>query len=259
MSNVSDRIHQLNDRIAPLKEQIIRHPLYESINSPEDLQCFMKYHVFAVWDFMSLLKALQRETTCISLPWMPKGDPEIRYFINEIVLGEECDLDRNGNRKSHFEMYLEAMHQNKADTAWINTFIDKIHSNTSIEDLIKSSDIPVAIKQFMLHTFEIANSQKSGQIAAVFTFGREDLIPEMFTSIVNELYKDRQEEISNFKYYLERHIEIDGNHHSQLALKMTTALLGSDEKAWEQAEIAVVKALKNRISLWDAIHKEIIN
>ncbi|MEY5131442.1 MAG: hypothetical protein RL734_1509, partial [Bacteroidota bacterium] len=92
--------------IESLREQLINHDLYTSMKTGDDLRRFMETHVFAVWDFMSLLKALQKNLTCVDLPWMPKGDPEIRQLINEIVLGEESDIDEDGVIMSHFEMYL---------------------------------------------------------------------------------------------------------------------------------------------------------
>lgn len=69
----------------------------------------MEHHVFAVWDFMSLLKALQEKFTKTTTPWYPVGNPEIRYLINEIVLAEESDLNFYGKHQSHFEMYLDAI------------------------------------------------------------------------------------------------------------------------------------------------------
>ena len=99
---------------------IAHHKLYSAI---EDMRVFMQYHVYAVWDFMSLLKSLQRNLTCVNVPWFPIGDADTRYLINEIVTGEESDVDQNGIRKSHFEMYLEAMDQCGADTSGIKVLL----------------------------------------------------------------------------------------------------------------------------------------
>ena len=75
------------------------------------LRLFMRDHVFAVWDFMSLLKRLQQIVTCIEVPWLPPGDPTTCRFINEIVLGEECDDDGQGGYASHFELYRPSVSQ----------------------------------------------------------------------------------------------------------------------------------------------------
>src|SRR3978361_640219 len=117
------QLDRINKEIEPLRQQIINHKVYAAINSIEDLQIFMQFHVFAVWDFMSLLKGLQNNLTCTSVPWFPKGDADTRYLINEIVVGEESDVDGFGNRKSHFELYLEAMQQCGADITSIEKFI----------------------------------------------------------------------------------------------------------------------------------------
>jgi len=70
----------------------------------------MEHHIYAVWDFMSLLKALQAAVAPAQSPWMPSSRPELRRFINEIVLGEECDeYNVAGMRRfiSHFELYCQ--------------------------------------------------------------------------------------------------------------------------------------------------------
>ena len=99
-----DNIKQLKSEIEPLRQQLIQHPVYSNINSIADLNVFMEHHVYAVWDFMSLLKSLQINLTCVDIPWIPKGSAETRYLINEIVLGEESDVDQEGKRTSHFEL-----------------------------------------------------------------------------------------------------------------------------------------------------------
>lgn len=95
--------------VAPLRERLLNHPIYTAVNSLDRLREFMRIHVFAVWDFMSLVKRLQGELTTQRLPWMPPFRPEIARFANEVVLGEETDLNLDGKPLSHFELYLRAM------------------------------------------------------------------------------------------------------------------------------------------------------
>lgn len=120
-------IHQLKEKIAPAREEIINHPLYNRLKTIQDLQTFTSYHVFAVWDFMSLLKRLQQELTCVSTPWIPKGSANTRYLINEIVLGEESDVDPNGNRISHFELYIRSMELLGSSSTPIKELLHQIH------------------------------------------------------------------------------------------------------------------------------------
>jgi hypothetical protein len=64
--------------------------------------------------------------------------------------------------------------------------------------------------------------------------------------------------VSIFKYYLERHIEVDGDHHSHLALAMTEKLCEKEHLFWAEAEETTKRALQNRINLWDAAYAEIV-
>ena len=250
-------LQQIQEVIAPLREQIIHHPVYSVINDINDLKIFMQFHVYAVWDFMSLLKALQNNLTCTSVPWFPKGSADTRYLINEIVIGEESDVDSFGNRKSHYELYLDAMNQCGADTTAINTFLTELKQNGELSKAFTRSGTPAAAVEFVNFTFDIINSNKAYLQSATFTFGREDLIPNMFLSIINDLNNKFPESISIFKYYLERHIEVDGDHHSQLALEMTANLCGDNEQYWREAEKAVVQSLQMRINLWNGVHQAI--
>src|ERR1700741_492189 len=252
-SEMSEYINKLKREIEPIRQQLIQHPVYSNVKTVKDLSIFMEHHVYAVWDFMSLLKALQRNLTCVDVPWLPIGKPETRYLINEIVLGEESDIDQIGNRTSHFELYLKAMEQINCNLTPISLFIKNLSKKIPLTESISISNVPAEAGDFVLNTFSVINSNIPHIQAAVFTFGREDLIPGMFISFVNELNKQTDNKISTLKYYLERHIEIDGDHHSHLAYKMTEELCGTDENKWEGATVAVKKALSQRIKLWDAI------
>lgn len=250
-------IERIQTAIEPLRQQIINHPVYGVIESIVDLRIFMQYHVFAVWDFMSLLKALQNNLTCTSVPWFPTGDATTRHLINEIVVGEESDVDEFGNRKSHFELYLEAMEQCGASTASIDQFIVSLKETGNFEKAYAESATPTAARQFVDFTFEVINSQKAYLQAGIFTFGREDLIPAMFLAIIKDMALDFPEQVSIFKYYMERHIEVDGDHHSHLALEMTALLCQDDEQKWAEVETAISESLKQRIQLWNEVYNEI--
>lgn len=250
MENV---LNSLRTHIAPERQAIINHPLYQHMQQLEALQTFSEFHVYAVWDFMSLLKALQRNLTCVSLPWLPVGSADSRFLINEIVVGEESDVDRHGVRMSHFEMYLQAMEKMGANTLGIQSFIGSLRAGDSLELAFEKANTPAAARQFVRFTFELLAENKVSNLAAVFTFGREDLIPDMFHAMVQELSQQHPETLVDFQYYLERHIEVDGGHHSQLALEMTIGCCGNDPLLWEEASRMVARALGCRKALWDGV------
>ncbi|MBI3517731.1 MAG: DUF3050 domain-containing protein [Bacteroidetes bacterium] len=254
---MNEHIERIKKNIEPLRQEIIHHKVYSVIRDLDDLKVFTQYHVYAVWDFMSLLKALQNNLTCTSIPWFPKGSADTRHLINEIVVGEESDVDLFGNRKSHFELYLDAMHQCGANTAPIETFVNVLKETGDFPLAYQASKTPEAAKAFVDFTFGIINSKKDYLQSAIFTFGREDLIPGMFMAIINDIHKNFPNNISVFKYYLERHIEVDGDHHSHLALQMTANLCGNDEQKWREAELATMESLKKRIALWDGVYEQL--
>ena len=243
--------------IEPFRKQLINHPLYSAVHKTEDLHLFMQYHVFAVWDFMSLLKSLQNTLTCTNVPWLPKTDTDTCYLINEIVLGEETDVDNTGKRQSHFEIYLNAMKQAGARTKQLENFIKAIQQGLPVREALEKAMVPVEVMDFVLATFDVINSNKPYIQAAVFTFGREDLIPTMFISIVQDIAEKLSNRFLLFHYYLQRHIEVDGGQHSHLALQMTANLCGQNTQYWAEAEAAIINALQKRITLWDAVYKAI--
>ena len=259
MQTNSQQAHlsDLLQAIEPLKKAITKHPVYSLLQHPEDLKVFMQFHVYAVWDFMSLLKSLQNGLTCTSVPWFPKGDANTRFLINEIVVGEESDVDLQGNRKSHFELYLDAMKQCSAPIEPIHQFIHELQTSGNLEKALEKSGTPPEAAEFVQYTFEVIHTGQLHLQSAIFTFGREDLIPDMFYSLVNDLHHQQPESIAIFRYYLERHIEVDGDHHSQLALDMTSRLCGDDAEKWKEAQAAVIHCLQKRIRLWDGVYRQL--
>lgn len=249
-------IKYIQETIADTRAQVVAHPLYASLETLDDIRTFMQYHVYAVWDFMSLLKGLQQQLTCVNVPWIPKGSAATRYLINEIVTGEESDVDMDGNRCSHFELYERAMQQAGADTNQIQTLIEAASTGQPIARILEEAALPEAIKGFLGFTFEVIASGKAHVMASVFTFGREDLIPDMFYALVKDLDQKFPGKLNTFIYYLERHIEVDGDHHSQLAMQMVQELCGDDKNKWEEAAQYAKQSLQWRRQLWSGILSE---
>ena len=252
-------IATINHKIEPQKELLLQHSLYNKVKTIADLNCFLENHVYAVWDFMSLLKALQAKLTCTTTPWFPTKNLETRYLINEIVVAEESDLTIDGRRQSHFEMYLEAMKSCGANTNGIEHFLSEVNSIRNIFVAIKKSDLHPNIKAFLDFTFRVIEEGKSHEIAAAFTFGREDLIPSMFTVILKNFQVNFPDtDLSKLIYYFERHIELDADEHGPMAMKMITELCGTDQQKWTEVEEISILALEKRIGLWDAIEEQIM-
>jgi len=236
----------MNLDIARRHRELAHHPIYKNLTSIENIRVFMKYHVFAVWDFMTLLKSLQRNITCVSLPWNDSGyDPELVKLINEIVLGEESDQDQHGNATSHFSLYLKAMEEVGADTSLIRQFLKEFELGV----------LPSEIKCIVAFHLDIALNKKPHEITSSFFFGREKLIPDMFESIVKVL-KDSEVNCPTLLYYLERHIEVDGGDHGPKALSCLEKLVDSLEKEKEVIEVAR-RSLDMRWDLWDFILSKI--
>ena len=254
------RFETLRKKVAPLHDALLKHPIYAEVDSLSRLREFMQIHVFAVWDFMSLVKRLQRELTSTSLPWMPPVRSRIARFANEVVLGEESDLGPDGKPVSHFELYMQAMDEIGADTTLIKSFMSQIDLGAQWEDVLEEMNVPPGVAEFVNETLGCAIHGSLVEVASFFFFGREDVIPEMFERLLKS-WGDAKAEVPHFAYYLQRHIELDGDSHGPWAREMLTALAGQSESNWKEAAGAAERAITSRIKLWDSVlthakHKE---
>lgn len=253
METASDSIDYLQQAVESTRRSLLNNGLYYRLRTLPDLCRFMEHHVFAVWDFMSLLKALQRELTCVQVPWVPTANPATRRLINEIVLEEETDVDPEGRPTSHFELYVRAMEECGADTAPIRRLVAGIAAGRTVAQALAEAKAPESVRQFVETTFSIIGSGRPHRVAAAFTFGREDLIPAMFRQLVGELRDNFPGQLDTFIYYLDRHIELDEEVHAPLAQQMVRELCGESPERWLEAQQVTIQCLEARMVLWDGI------
>ena len=251
--------------LADCRERLVRHRIYGLVNSAARLRRFMESHVFAVWDFQSLLKAMQQRLTCTSIPWVPTPDAEARRLVNEIVLDEESDALPEGGSASHFELYLHGMRNAGADTGPIDRMIETLRAGVSqvgkpaatvVGDAMREAGAPEAAQAFVRHSFAVIESGSTHGIVAAFTYGREDVIPDMFRGLVSSL-ASRDPAWERFHWYLDRHIEADDEKHAPVCRRVMARLCGDDPAKWAEASRMARACVEARIALWDAIAAEL--
>jgi hypothetical protein len=244
--------------LVSLRRLLVEHPLYRSLNDPAAVCIFQQHHVFCVWDFMSLLKALQRHLTCVEVPWLPGPDPFARRLINEIVLGEETDEDGEGGYCSHFELYLAAMQNAGADTAPIEAFLTALRAGQSVEAALRLANVPPATSAFVRRSLDTATRGELHCLAAAFALGREDVIPAMFVQLLERLTAAEPKRFARFLFYLRRHVDLDGDSHGPAALRIVARICGSDVRLRREALAAARASLTARLHVWDEIHSAVI-
>ena len=245
--------------LSDLTGQLARHRVYErAAASAAGLRTFTEHHVFAVWDFMSLLKRLQRDLTGLSLPWLPTTDASSARLVHEIVLGEESDALPDGRVCSHVELYLDGMRELGADVGPFTRFLDALRDGVELEQAFHLADVPRASRAFVRNTLRTAENAPTHVVAAVFFHGRENLIPEMFRTWVGSL-RGEGLSVDTLTLYLERHIELDGGEHGDWASALVERLCASDDQPDRtsakrvEAAAAAEAALRARLALWDAV------
>lgn len=242
-------------RLAIIRQQLLSHPVYAAVETLPQLRLLMREHVFAVWDFMSLLKRMQQLVTGTTTPWVPNRDAESARFILEIVLGEEADEDGRGGYASHFELYREAMLDVGADAGPMDAFLAHLRNGLNWQDAIENVDILPSTRDFVRQTMSVVENGAAHEVAAAFFYGREDIIPEMFQRLVPWL-EPQGVRVERMLHYLRRHIEVDGDSHGPLAKRLLARLCEESPHAEEEADAAAVAALHARMKLWDGILDE---
>lgn len=242
--------------LAQLRQDLERHRVFDSLTSMAELRHFMRAHVFAVWDFMSLLKRLQRDLTCVDLPWMPRRDSMAAHLINEIVLGEESDIGPDGEPSSHLDLYLAAMREIGADTRQYERFAELVGKGIDPVDAMRTVGAPEHVCAFVAHTLRVAIQEPTLNVMTNFFHGRENVIPRMFGALLSRWHVD-EADAPMFVFYLKRHIEVDGESHGPMAQQIIDRAIDGDEGRQAMVIRAAIESVRARIALWDGVAAEL--
>lgn len=235
-----------------LQERLHRHPIYAAVRDLDDLRRFMQCHVYSVWDFMSLIKYLQRQVAPTAYPWTPRGDGDMRRFINELVLEEESDRDAVGKGHcSHFELYQQAMCEIGADIDVSRRFIQTVAEH-GLQEALALPDVPAPSRRFMEQTFAFIAADQPHVVAAALALGREHIIPDMFRAILERMGVTAAN-APVFHHYLNRHVALDEDFHAPMSLRLLAQLCGGDAEKRREAEDAARRAVEARIEFWDGV------
>ena len=244
---------ELAAALAAQRERLLAHPVYARLTSKRAIQVFMEHHCYAVMDFMCLLKSLQQRLTVVAVPWFPPVSADAARFINEIVLGEECDVAPDGGFISHYELYVRAMRLAGADADKVEHLVELVRNHQHYRRALTRAKVPASAVAFVTDSVSICLTGKNHEVAAYFLFGRENLIPDMFRQIVDRLRASGETGLDGLIYYLDRHIEIDGGEHGPAAERMLVHLVGGEPRRWAESWRAAQRAIAARLKLWDAI------
>lgn len=236
------------------RAQLACHPVFGAIRDIEGLRIFMEWHVFAVWDFMSLVKRLQRELTCIQVPWSPPGSSVAARLINEIVTGEESDEDPDGNPGSHYELYLSAMREVGASTSRVEEVVQYVSGGSPVAEALVRARAPAAVRRFVESTISTCLSGTIVEVLGSFLYGRENVIPNMFKALLARWGVDPRT-VPTFDYYLRRHIELDGDSHGPAAEAIMDQVVNGSEQRRIELLASALQAVRERALLWDALHE----
>ena len=258
-ANISNSVAQveepytlLMEKLAPLRSTLLEHSAYKLLTDVNALRTFMESHIFAVWDFMSLIKTLQNRLTSLDVPWLPPADILSARLVNEIVLAEESDEVAPEVYTSHYDLYLAAMEEIGADTLPIRSFIDSLRQGYSPKQALAPLHIPKSTKNFVLFTLE-TTTKSTHEVAAAFLLSREDIIPAMFRQIISYLESSDVFTCNSLRLYLDRHTFLDEDQHIPMGRKLLKNLCGQDSLKWEQVFNSACDALKSRHSLWNGV------
>jgi hypothetical protein len=247
---------QTIDELHRAMHQLETHTVFSKVHSRQHLRVFMEWHVFAVWDFMSLIKRLQHCLTCVQIPWTPPADAAAARIVNEIVLGEESDENGSGAHESHFDLYLKAMKEVGASTVAIENVVSQVAAKVPVDEALRHARVDSAIAKFVNATISTAREAQLPQVLGSFFYGRENVIPAMFKRLLS-VWSIEPRTVPTLTYYLQRHIEVDAGEHGPAAERIINRVIRGDALKRQLMLDAALDAVRHRLLLWDGLARRL--
>jgi hypothetical protein len=249
---------QFQSNIADHKKNLFNHDIYKQVNEIRKAKFFMESHIFGLWDYLTMLKSLQRELASRSI--LLSEIPNLPFLINQIVLNEE--VDEEGSREyltalGLYQLYIKAMEEISADSRPITYFVDLIKAGTYWKQALYETkenfrNIPDTTYSFLEHNLNVIEFSKIHVIAGVFFFGRED-IHYSFGNFL-KISQEKDINISHLRSYLQRHIDDDGEtKNPKLGEYILNLLCKNDNSKWKEVEVEVISSIQKRNEFWDGI------
>jgi hypothetical protein len=259
-ASLSSDLKVIQVRVAPLQDKIAEHPLLDKITDIRAVRFLMQQHVFAVWDFVCLLKTLYSRVIGCDVPWFPSQDPDSARLLYELLIEEETDRlpapnSAGHTHQSHFCLYLAAMRECGADTQPIETCLERLKAGQSLDEALQHPGILSTTRAFVAQTFSTFQASTPALVAS-FVFGREAMIPAFFNPWLQQLIMHKVPHCGLLTYYLERHIALDSDAHFPKAANMLARLCGEDKLTWQQASQMAESALEARLAFLEGVDRE---
>jgi len=218
------RIYSIEFKCAPLLRRLKEHRLCTEVQELDDVKRFLEMHVFAVWDFMSLLKALQMQVTLATAdsPWAPARRQKIARLINETVAIYESDVNERGERQSNFSMYLDAMTALGAHTNRMKKCMNIVNHGAGLDKAMAFSGAPKGAADYVRGTFSLVDPKGLHKVAASLAFGRvKTVLFERILEIVSNSPNASDEAKSKLRHYMNRQAELYTKYYRYVHLFIT--------------------------------------
>ena len=254
--------YNFQNATTPYKIMLFNNKLFEQTFETSKVKIFMDSHVFAIWDYLTILKALQRKLASKNIRLLDQDVPDLPFLINQIVINEEIEEESSQEYLSAlgvYQLYINTMKEIGADINPITNFVESIKNEKYWKDALKETKslyryLPITTYDYLEHNLSVVDYAKIHELAGVFFFGREDIHCKF-----NLFLRGNQENAKNFsnlKNFLQRHIDDDAkNKNPILGEYILNLLCKNDETKWKEVETSVIEAIKKRNEFLDGINE----